>query len=471
MANAHADSGRDSYFSVLSSDLTPVLSPSLLRSQLEEVKLAIVQLEKKERILETQLSLVVYPVLTLPPEIVSRIFVACLPDRGPVTDISTSDGALLLLEQWFRRAKKRPLSVTIRTQISAGTTIFRPIISIIPSVAPQLHSLELSISSQVFQFLGGEVLAFPKLKCLRLCSWGPADPRILAIFQNAPSLTTLRLAGVGQLPSGFYPLLTSIELWWVPIETVLETLGRYPRLLHLSVDVEEGPIGGGAQGHAVSAPRLNNLELRGADLHPFTLPGLTRLELDMTDSNVYLSLPPFIARSSCVLTHLSLLLASEKPAVFETYLQSVPSLTSLVIDVEDFIHELLQAFNAHPALLPHLCNLSISAGRSEDLPAQLYEHRYGFDAPAIIRFLRLRRRCTTSPPCLKSIQLNLGDMYEDDWLRLEDAVVEFENLVVGGLEIRVSVDGKQYWPEKPKDLCPFHPSPSLDISASHPVFS
>ncbi|KAJ7610556.1 hypothetical protein DFH06DRAFT_1148097 [Mycena polygramma] len=105
-----------------------------LRSQLEEVRLAILQqkleqkkcleafetrqrgleakqrelekkqreLEKKQRELETELSLIVYPVLTLPPEIVARFFVACLevPDDGDVHPCQ--DTAPLLLTQICR---------------------------------------------------------------------------------------------------------------------------------------------------------------------------------------------------------------------------------------------------------------------------------------------------------------------------------------------------------------------------------
>lgn len=144
--------------------------PTQLRVTLDEIKAAIlcqqsslVALETQQRELEMKLSLVVYPVLTLPMEILAHIFVGCLPRHGrvrpsahmpPLTlahicgqwrDIAlstpelwssvdlafasrrtrrdslllnqeeTNHGAHPLLEMWFSRAKGRPLSWTIRS--------------------------------------------------------------------------------------------------------------------------------------------------------------------------------------------------------------------------------------------------------------------------------------------------------------------------------------------------------------------
>ncbi|KAJ6542936.1 hypothetical protein B0H19DRAFT_957879, partial [Mycena capillaripes] len=62
-----------------------------IRLRIDEIRSTILRyetylqaLEEKQRELETALSTIVYPVLTLPPEIVSRIFVECLPSHGRV---------------------------------------------------------------------------------------------------------------------------------------------------------------------------------------------------------------------------------------------------------------------------------------------------------------------------------------------------------------------------------------------------
>ncbi|KAJ7220748.1 hypothetical protein GGX14DRAFT_339248, partial [Mycena pura] len=62
-----------------------------LRASLEEVQTAILRqqallskLHRRQQELKRRLGLIVYPVLTLPNEIVSRIFVDCLPGHGRV---------------------------------------------------------------------------------------------------------------------------------------------------------------------------------------------------------------------------------------------------------------------------------------------------------------------------------------------------------------------------------------------------
>ncbi|KAJ7083803.1 hypothetical protein C8R44DRAFT_573405, partial [Mycena epipterygia] len=62
-----------------------------LRANLDEIQSTISRyqtylavLETQQRALEMELSCVVYPVLTLPIEITSRIFVECLPSDGVV---------------------------------------------------------------------------------------------------------------------------------------------------------------------------------------------------------------------------------------------------------------------------------------------------------------------------------------------------------------------------------------------------
>ncbi|KAJ7192010.1 hypothetical protein GGX14DRAFT_380463 [Mycena pura] len=105
-------------------------------------------LEEKRRVILECLNAVVYPILTLPPEITSRIFVHCLPDHGRVRpslhcaplvltqicghwravalsicelwssldvdiDVLWPDD-LLRLRAWFPRAKDYPLSLTVR---------------------------------------------------------------------------------------------------------------------------------------------------------------------------------------------------------------------------------------------------------------------------------------------------------------------------------------------------------------------
>ncbi|KAJ6482722.1 hypothetical protein C8R45DRAFT_762502, partial [Mycena sanguinolenta] len=56
-----------------------------VRAELSLYKKKVASLEKKQAKLEANLSRVIYPVLTLPFDITSYIFVHCLPAHGRVT--------------------------------------------------------------------------------------------------------------------------------------------------------------------------------------------------------------------------------------------------------------------------------------------------------------------------------------------------------------------------------------------------
>ncbi|KAJ6571008.1 hypothetical protein DFH09DRAFT_889879, partial [Mycena vulgaris] len=73
-----------------------------LKSQITRCKTYTDALENQQRKVESALSRLVHPVLTLPTEITSRIFVQCLPPHGRVHP-SPSAGPLILAQiyrQW-----------------------------------------------------------------------------------------------------------------------------------------------------------------------------------------------------------------------------------------------------------------------------------------------------------------------------------------------------------------------------------
>ncbi|KAJ6533307.1 hypothetical protein DFH09DRAFT_875947, partial [Mycena vulgaris] len=79
-----------------------------VESQITRYKASMKALEKQKRGLETSLSLMVYPVLTLPIEITSRIFVHCLPADGRVCP--SPSAAPLILAQICRHWRDVALS-------------------------------------------------------------------------------------------------------------------------------------------------------------------------------------------------------------------------------------------------------------------------------------------------------------------------------------------------------------------------
>ncbi|KAF8145981.1 hypothetical protein K438DRAFT_1448547, partial [Mycena galopus ATCC 62051] len=86
-----------------------------LRADLDQVRMTITrqkayldELEETRRRLESELAQIVYPVLSLPPEIVSRIFVECLPGHGRVRP--SPDAPPLSLAQICRHWREIALS-------------------------------------------------------------------------------------------------------------------------------------------------------------------------------------------------------------------------------------------------------------------------------------------------------------------------------------------------------------------------
>ncbi|KAJ6527670.1 hypothetical protein B0H19DRAFT_887753, partial [Mycena capillaripes] len=90
-------------------------SPEQLRANLDQVRTTIIrqksyldELEETQRRLKSELAEIGYPVLTLPPEIVSRIFVECLPGHGRVRP--SPDAPPLSLAQICRHWREIALS-------------------------------------------------------------------------------------------------------------------------------------------------------------------------------------------------------------------------------------------------------------------------------------------------------------------------------------------------------------------------
>ncbi|KAJ7659542.1 hypothetical protein DFH06DRAFT_925144, partial [Mycena polygramma] len=59
-------------------------------------------LERQQRELRMELAQIIYPLITLPTEIISRIFLACLPDHGRVRPARSAPPLLLaqICRQW-----------------------------------------------------------------------------------------------------------------------------------------------------------------------------------------------------------------------------------------------------------------------------------------------------------------------------------------------------------------------------------
>ncbi|KAJ7656792.1 hypothetical protein DFH06DRAFT_1328337 [Mycena polygramma] len=465
--------------------------PAQLRAAFEAVNREILrqpthlsELEAQRHILELKLGQIVYPVLSLPPEIITQIFIECLPPHGRVrpspiapplslaqtcgvwreialdtrelwrsVDVAftkdfypnvkkhvPNNGALPTMEMWFSRAKGQPLSLTVR---SMHNELPMPIITLIASVAAQIQTLELTGSSRDFDILVQHEVAFPRLQ--RLAAVSRLEHHSLSLLQRAPLLVDLRLKAAPPSLSLLSPSLTILNIRQrMEFSTLLDIFQQCPCLSDLTVRVYspnhwEYPL-------PLILPHLRSLVINGTGLDFLTLPALRHLDLSYNST-----LCAFIERSRCILEHLAIVLdEGDAESRLLEILEAVPSLTSLTIDTQRYLDSFAQVLERYPALLPQLTTLRISGEYSD------------FDYITFIQLLRERRASLAGRARLTSVQLNLRSEYEfgeNGWLP-RSATTEFEKLVAQGLKVQVTcVDssGCHVWPRGSSDPCKSFP--------------
>ncbi|KAJ7663151.1 hypothetical protein DFH06DRAFT_1471177 [Mycena polygramma] len=476
------------------SSASPVESPSeyspvQLRSNLDEVTAEIVRhkaymnaLQDKRRELEMQLARIVYPVLSIPPEIVSKFFVACLPSHGrvrpsPLTPpltlaqvcsywreialsscelwssldlllplnydqtprkyrdfpdgksyINRMRGMRSLQETWWARAKEQPLSLTIRS-------LNRDSFQISPKfylAAGRAHRLELTLPNDDLRLLGEICPAFPHLKHLAILPHRSYPSSALSVLPDAPVLSELRLGNVPALMSNLSPLLTTLELRQISVETLFDAMKQCPQLLHLTAHMKDSHNGRLTPIAQIASPLLQSLILHGSSIESLNLPNLRRLELY---KDRYMIFPPIsLFDSNPVIEHLGL--ASGKSWEFVECLRRSPSLISLLVHVDDHISWFAEVMARDPPLVPRLTTLTIHAS---------------FDARAESPTSALQTQ-------LASVRLHLREagMYPlKAWVPPCGAIAQLRPLLDEGLDLRVIYNNTHGWPDA--DFCESFP--------------
>ncbi|KAJ6487102.1 hypothetical protein C8R47DRAFT_1320722 [Mycena vitilis] len=466
--------------SPLSSSSTPQLRADLqsVNSEILRHQTYISELKAKRGTLELELAEKVYPVLSLPPEITSRIFVQCLPAHGRVQPSPTApplllaqicrdwreialgtselwssvdiafieqvtteakEGAVLTIETWLSRAKGQPLSLTVRSQ---RHEIPLSVILLICAAAPRIHTLELDLSENDFDTIKQKQVAFPGLQRLALAPPLAQEYPAIIFMERAPSLTNLTVDAI-PIPL-LSPSLTTLEIRHrMPFSSLLDLFRQCPKLLDLTVHVDH-PSQLEDQS-PTTLPFLRSLAIVGLTRFDFlTLPALRRLTLGY---NAYGHLPAWIQRWRCTLEHLALHFDYiDEESRLPDVLRAVPSLTSLTVDVQCYMHSFTRALAKNTALVPQLAALRISA-----------EH-LNFDYLAFVQLLRERRAPLPGRVRLAFARLDLrsDDELGDEWRPSPSAIIEFDKLIAQGLEVQVTYvddDDRAYaWP-KGSELC------------------
>ncbi|KAJ7724873.1 hypothetical protein B0H16DRAFT_1384676 [Mycena metata] len=195
-----------------------------LRAEFHHLSLSISRQKLRLDDLQTQLDSIVYPVLTLPVEITSKIFVECLPHKREKGVVNPREAPLLLMQVcrawrntaistlalwstfdvvrpnrpdltqlalvWFERAAMRPRSVKIEGPLSNADDF----IKIFRQCSREMHSLDFHTSRKDLDSMGSSRFDLESLRTLSIRVGSQpfqqhVDP--LYIFQNAHRLREL----------------------------------------------------------------------------------------------------------------------------------------------------------------------------------------------------------------------------------------------------------------------------------------
>ncbi|KAJ7192007.1 hypothetical protein GGX14DRAFT_596446 [Mycena pura] len=448
--------------------------------EIVQFKYAEGHISAKRRAILDRLNGVVYPVLTLPPEITSHIFVHCLPHHGRVRPsprsaplvltqicgqwraIALSTGELWssldvnidvlcpgrddLLRSWFPRAKVYPLSLTIRQPRRLQT--YSGPLSHVADIIPKLRRLEVKVCDGQFRSL---VPLGTPLPLLRFFAATVSSENLQSVLRSAPNLCELRTRLYEPNFHVASKSLLSLEIWATySIDVFLDILENCPLLSHLKIDVriedDHKPS------LARTFPHLRSLAFSRAycerALDFVTLPNLTRLEgveLDRMRPDI---VQPFLSRSSCVIEYLA---CSSHPApeYMEPALGMFPWLETLELTIPAKVQTLspvlLWLDPDTMSLAPQLRHITIQFDAIEYI-----------DFPRVVDVLKRRRELQL----LRVIGLEPAKADPDPWCRPgRTAAAELEGLRSLGVNFSMRIwkfgdyDGSpsdEVWPNSEK---------------------
>ncbi|KAJ6448490.1 hypothetical protein C8R45DRAFT_1046137 [Mycena sanguinolenta] len=348
-------------------------------------------LEKQEEEVEARLKEIAYPVLSLPAEITSRIFVECLlrddglsllTARTPLLlmrvcrqwkDIALStcqlwsflridslhtgsgkimvpSGTLFLLQTWFSRAGACPLSLIIDYEVFDDEKAREPLD--ISSISHRLQHLSLNepwSNTDLTDVLKNA----PFLAQLQCCKQN-IDFRSLA----SKALTTLDIPFHPEFsPAEFISILQSLPSLCHLACIVKLTADRrhhtpltFPNLLSLCLHRDDYL--------SADVPQIHILEL-------LTLPNLRSFKyFDTLNPNIIL---PFLSRSACIIRDLECVAReTTHPSGNLQNLRLFPSVETLSISADEIVDGLqpLDPFHSYlPLMMPNLQHITITCAR------------------------------------------------------------------------------------------------------------
>ncbi|KAJ7085451.1 hypothetical protein B0H15DRAFT_376345 [Mycena belliarum] len=458
------------------------------REKIQECRAILETLDAEREELEDILETFVYPVLTIPTEIVTHIFLDCLPSTGRVqpsknaaplllaqicrhwraialsipqlwssvdltflqgtssggpfnirslgtyssdgfvSNDSPYNGACALIRTWFSRTGGKPLSITLRC--SQDREAFPP--AILPAIAEfseQWGRLELCIQADDIPAMARIRGPFPLLYSLAVTPAAGSAHNMgkLGAFRDAPQLRELRLLH-GLALSHVEINSTNITTLEVDAD-VRMSWSRWVAILRRFprlIHFSGFPESPPSNAQVLdNAPPLQSLIVGGDPLSVLRLPHVRRLQCRPNGPQAFLS---FIFRSSCVLQHLYLGCSFLNDDALLECLRAVPSVVKLDLGRYRSAPSLYDQLRS-PALLPRLRELSIREAGDE----------YTFQP--VLAMLSARRDPHPTRIQLGSFDLLLDqtDTLSDDESAAPDAgeALQIQRLIAAGLQFRL----------------------------------
>ncbi|KAJ6541537.1 hypothetical protein B0H19DRAFT_1035635 [Mycena capillaripes] len=437
---------------------------SHLRSRIAELDALIASLVAERRRLQAESNAIVYPVLSLPPDVTTEIFLRCLPCEGNPRPSPTQAPLLLaqicrqwrqitlhtpalwqcvlfknempveLLHIWLSRSGNHPISLQCQETSRAGALIEA-------SLAHSHHwqDIKFTLPLTSLSKLALHHAFLPMLRSIYIDPFQldhePATERV--IIQDAP---LLREAHIPSLP------LVKIDLPWPQI-TVLTLLHHVNFVECISllrgcqdlVNLTVHTLGPATVDIAVlTLHSLESLTCNFGDpsiLDFLTLPRLERLTVTDNGLAQHAVLGNLIRRSACPLTFFSM--SGHGLAAVDTLIPSLRALPDSVSELEliaissrrDFSEQLFTALLQSMDLLPQLTTLQWRGPRrSADVPQTL------------IDMLHMRMQGSPSRVALRSLTLHIT-LRQSDHIPSSSALAQLRALASAGLDITFTVSG------------------------------
>ncbi|KAJ7254928.1 hypothetical protein C8J57DRAFT_1657151 [Mycena rebaudengoi] len=464
-------------------------------------------LEEEEAELEAGLALVTYPVLTLPIEITSRIFLHCLPSHGRVSpspsraplvlaqichhwrEVALSTGELWsslypsisfglalaipsardhalrsLIQTWFSRAKATPLSLGLNCQLTKVSTALLELVS---SFTGQIRSLDLHLYEGQFRQLRTFETRFPLLQHLAISN--ASEEEIGDFIKDTPTLRELRLTDFTMTTSLNFPLplLSRLEISAeISITTFLDVLNNFPVLSYFKYSLREPNTVGVDGSMAPVFPHLSSLAGETAALCFVTLPGLRELRLPSFSEPDHVQ--QCIVRSSCTVDRVTLTFGDELEDEDDDrkelliWLKAFPSLSVLHIRQCTDVDVLIECLDSK-SLAPRLSEITIN---SSIRPSNI-DNNYD---DALIALLR-RRTNPRRPFKLHKFHMRFSLIHGGDadyesrvWTPGDLAESALDDMIADGLDFLLRIEsnhaGTLTWPSgyiDSTDPLPFFP--------------